>query len=76
MAKRLVAHKANKSAATSDKEAMMKNIKKNHKVGHGGIRCPCCNPLSACNVSMKRTKQYLNRWFRRTTKNSGKNTDD
>lgn len=49
---------------------MAKSYKCLHKVGPGGIRCSCCNPIghNGDGNSMKDTKRYLNRYDRRTTK--------
>jgi len=37
------------------------------RVGPGGIRCPCCCPMHK-GRSLKATKQYLNRRYRRKAK--------
>ena len=42
----------------------MKEYKKHPRIGIAGIKCPCCNPLNSWK-KMKKTKQLINRRFRR-----------
>jgi hypothetical protein len=45
--------------------------KRQQGIGPGGIRCNCCRP-----VERKRVKQYLNRRYRRVTKQEKPDVQD
>lgn len=47
---------------------MAKHYKHAERFGPGGMRCPCCNETPGRKSSMKDTKRFINRKFRRKDK--------